>query len=182
MCTRCSQHTWPGAGGGHPDTTSNHVMVTQWHWQQQSHLQLYHWNQVGLFICNFIVFTYICAHELTNLPYCTHSLTDAHRCSGILRHMHTLGIFFFFLCVPSHARFSVRWVRRSPQSAAVSQPVPKASCGPPLDWAMSGVSSHRRWGRIAGCGWGFEDPCHMDIRLSGKFSVCGGGRRIQFSV
>ena len=38
---------------------------------------------------------------------------------------------FFFFCVPGHARFSVRWVRRSPQSAAVSQPVPKASCGPP---------------------------------------------------
>ena len=93
--------------------------------------------------------------------------------------------FFFFFCVPGHARFSVRWVRRSPQSAAVSQPVPKASCGPPPDWAMSGVSSHRRWGRIAGCGWGFEDPCRMDIRLSGKFSVCGGGRgvdSVQFSV
>ena len=70
--------------------------------------------------------------------------------------------FFFFFCVPSHARFSVRWVRRSLQSAAVSQPIPKASCGPPLDWAMSGVSSHRRWGRIAGCGWGLEDPCRMD--------------------
>ena len=41
-------------------------------------------------------------------------------------------------------------------SAAVSQPVPKASCGPPPDWAMSGVSSHRRCGRIAECGWGFE--------------------------
>ena len=93
--------------------------------------------------------------------------------------------FFFFFCVPGHARFSVRWVRRSPQSAAVSQPVPKASCGPPPDWTMSGVSSHRRWGRIAGCGWGFEDPCRMDIRLSGKFTVCGGGRgvdSVQFSV
>ena len=94
-------------------------------------------------------------------------------------------ILLFFFCVPSHARFSVQWVRRSPQSAAVSQPVPKASCGSPPDWAMSGISSHRRWGRIAGCGWGFEDPCGMDICLSGKFSVCGGGRRVdsvQFSV
>ena len=94
-----------------------------------------------------------------------------------------LLFFFFIFCVPSHARFSVRWVRRSLQSATVSHPVPKASCGPPLDWAMSGVSSHRRWGRTAGCGWGFEDPCH--IRLSGKFSVCGGGRgvdSVQFSV
>ena len=79
-----------------------------------------------------------------------------------------LGVVFFFFCVPSHARFSVRWVRRSPQSAAVSQPVPKASCGLPPDWAMSDVSSHRRWGRIAGCGWGFEGPCCVDIRLSGK--------------
>ena len=86
--------------------------------------------------------------------------------------------FFFFFYVPGHARFSVRWVRRSPQSAAVSQPVLKASCGPPPDWAMSGVSSHRRWGRIAGCGWGFEDPCRMDIGLSGKCSVCGGGRGV----
>ena len=93
--------------------------------------------------------------------------------------------FFFFFCVPGHARCSVRWVRRSPQSAAMSQPVPKASCGPPPDWAMSGVSSHQRWGRIAGCGWGFEDPCRMDICLNGKFSVCGGGRgvdSVQFSV
>ena len=46
--------------------------------------------------------------------------------------------FFFFFCIPGHARFSVQWVRRSPQSATVSQPVPKASCGPPPDWAMSG--------------------------------------------
>ena len=52
-----------------------------------------------------------------------------------------------FFCVPGHARSSVRWVRRSPRSAAVSQPVPKASCGPPPDWAMSGVSSHRTWGQ-----------------------------------
>ena len=92
---------------------------------------------------------------------------------------------FFFFCVPGYARFSVRWVRQSPQSTAVSQPVPKASSGHPPDWAMSGVSSHRRWGRIAGCGWGFEDPCRMDIHLSGKFSVCGGGRgvdSVQFSV
>ena len=89
--------------------------------------------------------------------------------------------FFFFFCVPSHARFSVRWVRWSPQSAAVSQPVHKASCGPPPDWTMSGVSSHRRWGRIAGCGWGVKDLCRMDIRLSGKFSVCGGGRGVDMS-
>ena len=80
-------------------------------------------------------------------------------------------------CVPGHARSSVRWVRRSPQSATVSQPVPKASCGPPPDWAMSGVSSHRRWGRIAGCGWGFGDPCRMDICLSGKDYLCGWIRK-----
>ena len=49
-----------------------------------------------------------------------------------------------FFCVPDHARSSVRRVRRSPQSAAVSQPVPNASCGPPPDWAMSGVSKRRR--------------------------------------
>ena len=97
----------------------------------------------------------------------------------------TLVSSFFFFCVPSHSRFSVRLVRRSLQSAAVSQPVPKTSCGHPPDWAMSGISSHRRWGRIAGCGWGFEDPCRMDIHLSGKFSVCGGGRgvdSVQFSA
>ena len=63
------------------------------------------------------------------------------------------GGFFFFFCVPGHARSSVRCVRQSPQSAAVSQPVPKASRGHPSDWAMSGVSKRRRWGRTAGCGW-----------------------------
>ena len=84
---------------------------------------------------------------------------------------------FFFFCIPGHARFSVRWVKHSPQSAAVSQPVPKASCGHPSDWAMSGVSKRPR---TAGCGWGFEDLCRMDIRLNGKFSVwlCGGGRAV----
>ena len=93
-------------------------------------------------------------------------------------------ILFFFFYVPGHARSSVRWVRRSPQSAAVSQQVPKASCGHPLDWAMSGVSKLRRWGRTAGCSWGFEDLCRMEIRLNEKFSVCGGGRgvdSVQFS-
>ena len=66
--------------------------------------------------------------------------------------------FFFFFCVPGHAR----------------------SSGPCLVSQIVG-----RWGRIAGCGWGFEDLCRMDIRLSGKFSVYGGGRgvdRVQFSV
>ena len=66
-----------------------------------------------------------------------------------------------------------------------SQPVLKASCGHPPDWAMSGVSKRRRWVRIAGCGWGFEDLWRKDIRLNGKFSVCGGGRgvdSVQFSV
>ena len=64
---------------------------------------------------------------------------------------------FYFFFVPSHARSSVRWVRWSPLSAAVSQPVSKASCGHPPDWAMSGISKHRRWGRTAGCGWGAEE-------------------------
>ena len=57
----------------------------------------------------------------------------------------------------------------------MSQPVPKASCGHSPDWAMSGVSKRPRWGRTAGCGWGVEDLCRMDICLNGKFSVCGGG-------
>ena len=40
----------------------------------------------------------------------------------------------------------------------MSQPVPRASCRHPPNWAMSGVSKHRRWGRIAGCGWGVWGP------------------------
>ena len=80
-----------------------------------------------------------------------------------------LSIFFFSSAFPGHARSSVPWVRRSPQSAAVSQPVPKAPCGHPLDWAMSGVSNRCRWGRTAGCDWGFEGLCRMDICLNGKF-------------
>ena len=78
---------------------------------------------------------------------------------------------FFFFCVPSRARSSVRWVRQSPRSAAVSQPVPKTSRGHPQEWAMCGVSKRRMWGRIAGCGWGFEDLSRIDIRLNGKFLV-----------
>ena len=96
-----------------------------------------------------------------------------------------LLLFVFVFCVPGHARSSVRRVRRSPQSTAVSQSVPKACCGHPPDWAMSGVSKRQRWGRIAGFGWEFKDLCSMDIRLQGKFSACGGGRRVdsvQFSV
>ena len=85
---------------------------------------------------------------------------------------------FFFFCVPGHVRSSVQWVRQSPLSAAVPQPVPKAFCGHPSDWAMSGVSKRRRWGRFSGCGWGFEDLCCIDICLNGKFSVCGGGRGV----
>ena len=38
-------------------------------------------------------------------------------------------------------------VRRSQQSAAVSQLVPKASCGHPPDWAMSGVSQVSKVGQ-----------------------------------
>ena len=53
---------------------------------------------------------------------------------------------FFFFCVPGHARSSVQWVRGSLQSAAVSQPVPKASCGHTQDWAMSGIC--RVWLRV----------------------------------
>ena len=66
------------------------------------------------------------------------------------------------LRVLGHARSWVGWVRRSPQSAAMSQPVPKAS------WAMSGISNRRRRGRIAGCRWEFEDLCRIDIHLNGK--------------
>ena len=91
----------------------------------------------------------------------------------------------FFFCVPGHARSLVRWVRQRMRSTAVSRLVPKASCGHPSDWAMSGVSKHQRWGWTAGCGWGFEHLCCIDIRLNGKSSVCGGGRgvdSIQFSV
>ena len=92
---------------------------------------------------------------------------------------------YFFFCIPGHARSSVQWVRRSLQSAAVSQSLPKASCGHPPDWAMSGISKRQRWGRTAGCGWRFEDLCRIDVCLNGKFSVCGGGRGVdsdQFSV
>ena len=52
---------------------------------------------------------------------------------------------------------------------------PKASCGHPPDWAMSGVSNRR----------GGAGLCRMEIRLNGKYSVCGGGRgvdSVQFSV
>ena len=58
---------------------------------------------------------------------------------------------YLLLFHPSYARSSIQWVRWSSQSAAVSQPVPKASCGHPPDWVMSGVSKCRRWGRTAGC-------------------------------
>ena len=37
--------------------------------------------------------------------------------------------FFFIFCIPGHARSSVWCVRLSPQSAAVSQPVPKLPVG-----------------------------------------------------
>ena len=80
-----------------------------------------------------------------------------------------IWVFFFFFCVPGHARSSVQWVRWSRQPAAASQSVPKASCGHPPDRAMSGISKHRRWGRSAGCGWGVEDLCLMDIHLNGGF-------------
>ena len=33
--------------------------------------------------------------------------------------------------------------------------------------------------RIAGCRWGLEDPCRMDIRLSGKFHHITNGRHAQ---
>ena len=89
--------------------------------------------------------------------------------------------FFFFLCVPSHARFSVRWVRRSPQSAAVSQPVPKASCGPPPDWAMSGVSSHWRWSRTAGCGWGLRTRAAWTFVWVGNFQSVEVGEELTVS-
>ena len=89
--------------------------------------------------------------------------------------------FLFFFCVPDHARSTVLWVRRSPQSAAVSQPVPKASCGHPPDWAMSGTSKCWRWGRTAGCGWGFEDLYRMDIRLNGKFQSMEVGEKLTVS-
>ena len=46
---------------------------------------------------------------------------------------------------------------------------------------MSSFSNHRRWGRTAGRGWGFEDPSRMDIRLNEKFSVCGGGEGLTVS-
>ena len=95
--------------------------------------------------------------------------------SSKTKHKETAGNKGRNFCVPGHARFSVQSVTRSPQSAAVSQPVPKASCGPPPDWAMSCVSSHRRWGRTAGCAWGFEDPCLMDIQ--GKKREEGEGRK-----
>ena len=49
----------------------------------------------------------------------------------------------------------------------MSQPVPKASCGHPPAWAMSGVSKRQKWCRTAGCGWGFEDLRRRDIRLNG---------------
>ena len=43
---------------------------------------------------------------------------------------------------------------------------------------MAGVSKRQRLGRTAGSGWEIEDLCRMDIRLNGKFSVCGGGRGV----
>ena len=38
--------------------------------------------------------------------------------------------------------------------AAVSPPVPRASCEHPLDLALSGVSERQSWGRTVGCGLG----------------------------
>ena len=61
----------------------------------------------------------------------------------------------------------------------------KASCGHPSDWAMSGVSGRRRWGRTAGCGCGLRTCASWTFHLNGKFPVCGGGRgvdSVQFSV
>ena len=158
-------------------TTSSLVTKVSTSFQSFSVLHTYH-----EMVC--IVFTAVSAQLLGCV--CLESSRprfSSHLPQDFSRSSHTSD--FFFFCVPGHARSSVQWVRRSPQSAAASQPVPKASCGPPPDWAMSSVSSHRRWGRIAGCGWGFQDPCCMDILLSGKFSVCGGGRgvdSVQFSV
>ena len=48
----------------------------------------------------------------------------------------------------------------------MSQPTPKASCGHPLNCAMSGLSKRRRWGRTSGCGWRSGDLCRMDICLN----------------
>ena len=89
--------------------------------------------------------------------------------------------FFLFFWVPSHARFSVQWVMRSLQSATVSLPVLRVSCGRPLDWAMSGVSECQWLGRNEGCGWEREDLCHMRIHLDVKFSGRGVDS-VQFSV
>ena len=65
--------------------------------------------------------------------------------------------FLLLVDVPGHTRFSLRRVRQSTQSAIVSPLVTRASCGHPPDWVMSDISKCRRWGRIAGCGWGYED-------------------------
>ena len=58
---------------------------------------------------------------------------------------------------------------------------PELLCGHPLDWAMYGIPECQRWGRTAGCGWGFKDLCCKGIHLTGKISVCGGGRGIDSS-
>ena len=77
----------------------------------------------------------------------------------------TPAVFFFFR-VPGHARSSVRWVRRSPQSAAVSQPVPKA---PQLSEQV------RPWDTITCC-WDVEQPTnnkhHDDTYFSLNDNVC----------
>ena len=43
---------------------------------------------------------------------------------------------------------------------------------------MSGVSSVED---VAGCGWGFEDLCRMDIRLNGKFQSVDVGQELTVS-
>ena len=92
------------------------------------------------------------------------------------------SVFFSLFAFSRHTRFSVRWVRQSPQSAVSTG---RPSCGHSLNWALSGVSELRRWGMTAGCDLGVEDLCYMGIHLNGNVWVCGGRRgvnSVQFAV
>ena len=119
----------------------------------------------------------VCLHDLHTIttPSVSYSVLVAQKVDIIC-------FFFFFFCVPRSCQiFSPVSRAKSAVCRSVSTG-PQTSCGHPPDWAMSGVSQCRGWGRTAGCGWGIEGLCRMDIRLNGKFSWFLVGQRTTWTA